>query len=131
MARGDVADFVAEHARELGLGIEVHEQAAIHIDVAAAGGECIDGFVVDDEELEFLVRHVADERHALADDVHVFLGGLVVVEAQRLDDFLVVLLGGLLFTFPWNPGRRSCHRSPDCCAQPATNTQVAAIRQRQ
>jgi hypothetical protein len=25
---------------------------------------------------------------------------LVVVEAQRLDDFLVVLLGGLLFTLP-------------------------------
>ena len=31
--------------------------------------------------------------------LHVFLRGLVVVEAERLDDFLVVLLGGLLFTF--------------------------------
>ena len=127
MARRDVTDFVAENARELRFGIEIHEQAAVHVDVAAPGGECIDAFVIDDEELEFLVRQIADERQALADDVHVFLGGLVVVEAQRLDDFLVVLLGGLLFTFPGThydvfPTRRRV------AAAPATNTQVAAIR---
>ena len=43
-------------------------------------------------------RQVADARHALPDDIHVFLRGLVVVQAQRLDDFLVILLDGLLFT---------------------------------
>ena len=100
MPRGDVADFMPQHARELGFGIEIHEQSAIHIDVAAAGGERIDAFIVDDEEFEFLVGQVARERQALADDAHVFLRGLVVVQAQRLDDFLVMLLGGFLFTFP-------------------------------
>ena len=73
------------------------EQAAIDVDVAAAGGEGVDGLVVDDEELEFLVGQVAGLRHALAHDVHVFLHGLVVVQTQGLDDFLVMLLDGLLF----------------------------------
>ena len=96
MARGDVANLVPEHARQLGLGVDVYQQAAIDVDVAAAGGERVDGFVVDDEELEFLVGQVADLRDALAHQVHVFLRGLIVVQTQRLDDFLVVLLDGLL-----------------------------------
>ena len=96
MTRGDVADLVAQHAGQLGFGIEVHQQAAVDVDVAAAGGEGVDGFVVDDEELEFFVGQVAGLRETLADQVHVFLRGLIVVQAQRLDDFLVVLLDGLL-----------------------------------
>ena len=80
MPRGDVTDLVAKHAGELGFGVEIHEQAAIHVDVAAAGGEGVDGLVVEDEELEFLVGQIAALRDALADHVHVFLHGLVFVE---------------------------------------------------
>ena len=65
MSRGDVPDLVPEHTGELGFGIEVHQQAAIHIDIAAAGGERVDGLVVDDEELEFFVRQIARQRDAL------------------------------------------------------------------
>ena len=127
MPRGDVADFMAEHTRELGFGIEVYEQSAIHIDIAAAGGERIDAFVVDDEEFEFLVGQVARQRQALADDVHVFLHGLVVVEAQRLDDFLVMLLGGFLFT-SHEPITTFLPPVAGLLAHPAANTQVAAMK---
>ena len=36
MARGDVADLVAQHRRELRLGGQIDEQAAMHVDVAAS-----------------------------------------------------------------------------------------------
>ena len=39
MTGGDVPDLVSEHTCELGFRVEVHQQAAIHIDVAAAGSD--------------------------------------------------------------------------------------------
>jgi hypothetical protein len=100
MARGDVADLVTDDAGELRLGVEVHQQAAVHIDIAATGDERVDVLVVEHEEPELLVGQVARGHEALADDVHVLLHGLVVVDTKGLDDFLVVLLDGLLFTLP-------------------------------
>ncbi len=97
---GDVPDFMPEHTGELGFGIEIYQQAAIHIDIAAAGGEGIDGFIVDHEELEFFVGQIARKRQSRSHDLYVFLRGLIVIQAERLDDFLVMLLGGFLLTFP-------------------------------
>jgi len=95
-----MTDFVPEHTRELGFRIDVYQQTAIHIDVAATRGECVDGFIVDHEELEFFVGQIARKRDARADDLYVFLSGLIVIQAKRLDDFLVILLGGLFLAFP-------------------------------
>jgi len=74
-------------------------------------------FVIDHEELEFLGGQIAHECDALADHVHVFLRGLIVIQAQRLDDFLVVLLNRLLLALQaadadtLAPGRRVAHAS--------------------
>jgi len=46
---------------------------------------------------EFLVRQVTHQRDSPADQIHVFLHGLVVIETKAFDDFLVILLDGLLF----------------------------------
>jgi hypothetical protein len=42
-------DLVAEHRRELGLGVELHEQAAIHRDLAARQRPRVRQAVQDDE----------------------------------------------------------------------------------
>ena len=82
MSGSDVSDFMPKHTRELGLGIEVYQQPAIHIDIAAAGGERVDAFIIDHEELEFFVGQIARQRETRAHDLHVFLGCLVVIQAQ-------------------------------------------------
>jgi hypothetical protein len=99
MPRRDVPDLMADDARELGFGIQVHQQSTVHVDVAAAGHERVDVRVVEHEEPELLVGQIAGLGQPLADDVHVLLHGLVVVQPQDLDDLLVMLLYGFLFPF--------------------------------
>src|SRR5688500_14355311 len=120
MASGDVAYFVTDDAGELSLGVEADQQTAIDVDVAAAGGEGVDVLVIDDEKLEFLVRQVARERKARANLLHVFLRGLIVIEAERLDDFLVMFLDGFLFTV---------HRAEDDIL--ATRSRIARAARRE
>ena len=90
-----MADLVAEHRGELGLRVQVGQQAAVHIDVAAAGREGVDRLVVEHDELELGIRQVADARDTLADFGDVVLHGLVVVDAVGLDDLLIGLAAGL------------------------------------
>ena len=47
VTRGDVADLVAEHGRELGLGVEVAHDAARDVDVAARQREGVDLLAVE------------------------------------------------------------------------------------
>ena len=48
VARGDVADLVTEHAGQLGFVVEIREDAARHVDVAARQRERVDRGTVDD-----------------------------------------------------------------------------------
>src|SRR2546422_9460198 len=50
VARGDVADLVAHHAAELGLGVQVGQDSAGDVDVAAGEREGVDHRVVHDVE---------------------------------------------------------------------------------
>jgi hypothetical protein len=84
-----VGDLVAQHRGEFGLGVEVGQQAAVDVDVAAAGGEGVDRALVHHRELPLEVGHVAAARDTLADLVHVVLDGLVFVDAVVADDLVV------------------------------------------
>ncbi len=93
--RGHVRELVAQHGGQFGFGVQVGQQAAEDVDVAAAGGEGVDRIVVDDGELPGQVGLVAGARDALAHRVHVFLDGLVLVDAVELDDLVVGAPRGL------------------------------------
>ena len=85
----DMRDLVADDRSEFGLGVEVGEQAAVQVDEAAAGGEGVDGVVVEQHEGPLGVRQRAVPRDALAELVHIVLQLLVRVETVGLEDLLV------------------------------------------
>ena len=80
----DVADLVAEHGRELGLGIQVVHDAASDVDVPAAGREGVDVLAVEHRERVLQLRALARLGGALADFVHVGLQLRIVVDAAEL-----------------------------------------------
>ena len=53
VARGHMADFAPQYARHFSFRIEISENAADNLDVAARSGECIDFQVIDNGELVF------------------------------------------------------------------------------
>ena len=94
MLHRHVRDLVPEHGGEFCFRVQIGQQATMHVDVAAAGGERVDGVIVHHHELELGIRHVALARDALADFADVILHGLVFVDAIGLDDLLVRLATG-------------------------------------
>jgi hypothetical protein len=62
---------VPEHARQLRLALQMREQAARHIDVAARQRERVDDRVIEDREAPRQTGLVRGARHATADRVHV------------------------------------------------------------
>ena len=84
MARGDMRSLVTQHRGQLRLGIQVGQQAAVHVDVAATGREGIDRTFIEDGEFPVQVGHVAVACDALPDRIHVILDGLVFVDAVDL-----------------------------------------------
>ena len=91
MTRSDVANLVAEHGDQLGLGVQVGEDAAGDVDVAARQGEGVHVLAVENREGVLEFGTVADGRDTLADVVHVSLQGLVLVTAVLLQDLRVHL----------------------------------------
>ena len=87
-----VRDFVTEYGSEFRLRIQMREQAASHVDVAATGGEGVDRIVVEHDELELGVGHAALTRHALSDFGDVILQRLIAVDAIGLEDLVVGFL---------------------------------------
>ena len=90
----DMRDLVADHRGELGLGVQVQQQAAMQIDEAATGGEGVDGVVVEHDEHPLGIRQRAAARDALTEFVDVVLQPLVGVDAIGLEDLLVRLPRG-------------------------------------
>ena len=66
VARGRVHDLVAEHGRELGFGVELRQQAAIHGDLAARQRPCVRHGAVQNDELVWQLP-IADGGELLAD----------------------------------------------------------------
>ena len=92
VARGDVADLVPEHARELRLVAHVGEDAAGDVDEAARQRERVHHVVVDDAEGPRQVGPLRLGGEPAADRRHVLLDLAVVVEAELLRDLRVGLL---------------------------------------
>jgi hypothetical protein len=118
---GDVADLVAEHRGEVRLVLEVGQDPARDVDVAAHGREGVHVVGVDDREVPLELRPLADRRELLADPLHVLLQLEVVVHAHLLREHEVHLLGGrdllavllrlwLLFGAVNRPARDDGHR---------------------
>ena len=87
----DMRDLVADHRGELGLRVQVHQQAAMQINEAATGGEGVDGVIVDDDELPLRIGELAHLGDALPDLADVVLQRLILVDAVGLEDLLVRL----------------------------------------
>ena len=90
----DMRDLVADHRGELGLRVQVQQQAAMQIDEAATGGEGVDGVVVEHDEHPLGVRQRAAARDALTEFVDVVLQPLIGIDAIGLQDLLVRLTRG-------------------------------------
>ena len=58
VARGDVADLVAQHASQFGLAVQVGHQAARDVDVAAGQREGVDLGAVEHGEAPLQLRAV-------------------------------------------------------------------------
>ncbi len=91
VARRDVADLVAEHRGQLGLGVEVGEDAAGDEDRPAGQGEGVDHRVVHHREGPRQVGLLRCRGQAVADARHILLQLGVVVPSQLGDG-----VGGLL-----------------------------------
>ena len=89
--RVDVADLVAEHAGHLGLGVEVREQPARDVDVAARQRERVDVGLVDDGEVPRQVRPLRRGGQPHPHAGHVLLQRRVVVHAHLGAELLVGL----------------------------------------
>jgi hypothetical protein len=78
----DVRDFVAEHRRELRLGLRGQQQTRVHADVAARHRERVDRVVADAEERELGASAGAHRDEAPADRREVVVD-LRIVEIRR------------------------------------------------
>ena len=115
--RGDVADLVAEHGREVRLVLEVRQDAARDVDVPAHGREGVHVVGVDDREVPFELGHLADRGELVADALDVFLQFEVAMHAHLLGEGDVHLLRGadvlaflLRLRLPWRPQHWGCPR---------------------
>ena len=92
VAGGDVADLMGQDPRQLGLVVQVGQQAPVDVDEAPGGGEGVDVGAVDHGEGEGQLRPVAVLDQLLAHAVHIGLQLGVVVTAPLFHDLLVHLL---------------------------------------
>jgi hypothetical protein len=83
VALGDVADLVAQYARQLRLALRRDDEAAVHADEAAGQCERVEHRVADDEEHEVERPGRTDRHQAIAQGVQVF-GRLQVGEVGRV-----------------------------------------------
>ena len=90
VAGRDMADLVAQHGREFGFGIDVSENAARDVDVAARQREGIDLRTVEDSEMIFEVRTMALCRQFLADHLDIGLEFRVGIHAVLFFDLAVI-----------------------------------------
>ncbi len=97
VACGDVADFVADHARQFGLGIQIGHETARDVDIAAGQRKRVDVGAVDHGEVPVQRRPVALLRQVLADFVHVGLQRRVVQSRVFLQHILMRLCAELNF----------------------------------
>ena len=86
MARGHVADLVADDAGELGLVVGERHEPRGDVDVAARQGEGVDHVAVEHREGEGQARLLRDLRETPADAIDVGAHPLVVVFAAELGD---------------------------------------------
>jgi hypothetical protein len=86
-----VTDFVPEHCRQLSLGVEIAEQPAGDVDVAARQREGVDFVAVEDGEVECQVGQMTDSRKTLPYLADKRLQLRVVVDAVILQGLLVCL----------------------------------------
>jgi hypothetical protein len=84
VARGDVADLVAQHARHLGLGLRQGQQAARDVDVAARQREGVGNLAVEQGEGELGVGLIRVRGYPVADRLDVGLKLFVRVGAAEL-----------------------------------------------
>src|SRR5438046_2222360 len=91
VARGDVADLVAYHAAELGLGVQVGQDATGDVDVAAGEGEGVDHRIVHDVEGPRQVGSLRGGREPRAELLDPALPRGVGVEPDGRGDLLVVV----------------------------------------
>ena len=89
--RGDVADLVAEHRRELRLAVEIGHDAARDVDVAARQREGIRLLAVEDRKRPGEIGAFSLGSDALPDLVDISLQALVVVPSVLLEDLRVHL----------------------------------------
>ena len=95
VAGGDVANLMAEHAGQFRLVVEVRQQAARDVDVAAGQRESVHRRDVDHREAPGQVGAFRGLRQAHADTLHVLLQPAVRVEAHLGPDLRVRLLAQL------------------------------------
>ena len=96
VAGGDMTDLVTDHPREFRLRIEIGQDAARDVDIAAGQGERVDVRAVDHSEMPLQARPVALLRQRLADRIDiglqrgggncgVFLQDILVRRSAHLD----------------------------------------------
>jgi hypothetical protein len=96
MHRGDVTDFMTEHAGQFRLVIDEREQTASYVDVAARDSDRVDDRGVQNGEGIDDALALALRRDFLPDLVHVGLQCRIVVgAAERLQYFRMLLTAGL------------------------------------
>ena len=84
--RGDVADFVAQYARQLCFRIQIGDDAAGNVDVTARNRERVDDRTVEHAKVPVERRQVGRRSELLPDRIDVVLHGGVPVETVfRLD----------------------------------------------
>ncbi len=91
VARGDVADFVAQDGGQLGLGIEHRQHAAGDVDVAAGQGEGVDLLAVEHGEAVNQILTVASGGEPLSHLLDVALESRVLIAPVLFQNLIVGL----------------------------------------
>ena len=97
MARGDVADLVTQHGGQLGLGVQIGEDAAGDIDIPAGQREGVDLRGIHHQKLVLQTGAVTGLGQALADVVDIALQDGIVISAVLRAYFLVFAAPGADF----------------------------------
>ena len=71
MSAGDVPGFVGEHADDLIRRLRLHQRAAVDEDAVAVGDEGVERTVVDDDDLNILLRETGRAQDRLLSLIHI------------------------------------------------------------
>ena len=91
MARGNMSDFVAQHAGEFGFRVEVGHNSSRDIDITTRQGEGIDFWRVQYCEGVVEVGAVTFARQILTDAVHIVLQRRIFIDAIAGNDLFMIL----------------------------------------